>query len=144
MTFTLSNEIALGAAPRPVFTFSGRAPLDFFKRIARPRGIPAPPIEETNSPSTAVYEPAKELKMWQPRNGVVSHVQTCWAASQTAEARVQVEAVAEEDMLEALMTLDLTIPAHYTREIMVKGHVLSVEKWTPTILDPEGFLDLED
>lgn len=140
MTFAVSHKTSFGKASKSVYTPQQGIPFNiprwtsWLSNVA----VAAPPVEKVNKSSTAIHEPAKELAAWQPHNGLASSIETRWDVIQAEKA------VTEEDMLEALLTLDLTIPPHFTHEITVKGYVLSAEKWSPKILDPEGFLDLED
>jgi hypothetical protein len=106
--------------------------------------ITTPTIEKVSRLSSAICEPVTELALWQPRNGFVSSIEIQWDTIQVEESVQQISTVIEEDMLEALLTLDLDIPSHSLREVTARGRVMNTGKWTPPIIDPEGFVDLED
>jgi hypothetical protein len=136
MTSAMSHEMAFGSPPKPVYAPQREGEFDVSKWASWQSGLTMPTVERKTRHIRAICEPIVELLMWHPRNGVVSSLVTGWDAAQAEDG----------DMLEDLLTLDLTIPveAHIRRTVAIQSPIVSAQKWSPPVLDPELYIDLED
>lgn len=140
MTLATSRIMPFGKVTKSVYTPLQGPSVDFVKWVRWSWEIAALASNPINRSSTAVCEPTKELELWRSPDGSSASVAERWDAVRTEEAR------AEEDMLDALLSFDLTIPmkAHILAETTIKGRILSIREWSPRILDPEVMLDIRD
>src|ERR1700686_4688869 len=105
MTSAVSHDMMFGKAPKLVYVPQPGMPFDLPAWLEWLSGIVSPTIEKKYWLSTAINDPAAELAMWQPHNGLASHIEIRWDAIQTEMAEIQLETITEEDILDALLTL---------------------------------------
>lgn len=144
MTSAMWPTEHLNSVPKQVRTPLQPASFDLPKCIQWASALTASTVKTVAKLSTAIYDPIRQSAIWEEHDGLVSDLESCWVNTEAIESVSPMsEEISEEAVLDALLTLDLTLRLSPVREFTATAHVVHSEKWSPRVTDPQGLVNFE-